>query len=90
MVDSCLSLLSADRGNLQPQYSGTASFAAALHTLVNSPADPDCTDKSKWNQSVQLLRLPPGLDLVMGDVHGGSNSPVMVKRCGACTKHVIE
>jgi phosphomevalonate kinase len=35
--------------------------------------------QSLWTQSINTLALPPGLDLVLGDVCGGSNSPSMAR-----------
>ena len=33
-----------------------------------------------WGFSVKPLSLPPGLDLAMGDVNGGSETPSMVRK----------
>lgn len=35
-------------------------------------------DSSLWNQSILPFRLPVGMDIVMGDVCGGSSSSSMV------------
>lgn len=31
----------------------------------------------QWDNEVEPFSLPPGLQLVLGDVYGGSNSPTM-------------
>jgi phosphomevalonate kinase len=36
------------------------------------------TKHRQWNQKIIPLSLPPGLDIVMGDVSGGSSSTSMV------------
>lgn len=40
------------------------------------------TDSSKscWNQTIRPIVTPPGVELMMGDVHGGSNTPAMAKK----------
>ena len=35
--------------------------------------------REKWSQSIRPLDLPPGLDLIMGDVCGGSSSASMAR-----------
>jgi phosphomevalonate kinase len=44
---------------------------AAVFEAVNS--------KEKWTQSIAPFSLPEGLDIVMGDVCGGSSSTSMVR-----------
>ena len=36
------------------------------------------TNEELWDQTVGVLQLPPGLDVIMGDVMGGSSSSSMV------------
>lgn len=82
VVDSCLAHLSSSNEptHAQSHLRGSDAFAKSLCALVQARADPTSTGTVTWNQSVEPLQLPPGLDLVMGDVHGGSNSPLMARK----------
>ena len=37
-------------------------------------------DGNRWNQCVDRFTMPPGLDLMMGDVNGGSSTTSMTKK----------
>lgn len=44
-------------------------------------------DNSRWNQCVDKFSLPPGLDLMMGDVNGGSSTTSMTRKVKHWLKH---
>lgn len=45
--------------------------STSLHSLV--------MDNTQWTQEINPFALPPGCELILGDVAGGSNSPSMAK-----------
>lgn len=63
---------------------GTGSGAGAGDAAVAADrASPDAfvaAFTSDWGFGIAPLQLPPGLDLAMGDVHGGSETPSMVRK----------
>jgi hypothetical protein len=43
-----------------------------------------------WSQTIRPCSLPYGMDVVLGDVCGGSNSPSMVRvACSGCAPHLL-
>lgn len=48
-------------------------FGGSLYNLVTNAND-------VWDQRMEQVQLPLGVDIVMGDVHGGTNSPSMAKK----------
>jgi len=47
---------------------------ASSHTIYDA-----VMDKSKWGQTVKQFSLPPNMDIIMGDVCGGSSSTSMAR-----------
>jgi phosphomevalonate kinase len=62
-----------DQNNFKDEY------ASISQQKVSDDALFSCVSSEElWDQSVAALRLPPGMDVVMGDVMGGSSSSSMV------------
>jgi phosphomevalonate kinase len=62
-----------DQANFKDEYASISQQKIcddALFTCV--------TNADLWDQTVGALELPPGLDVIMGDVMGGSSSSSMV------------
>lgn len=66
--------------SIQQEAMLTGATAHPVAAPVTSHALFDIVmDSSLWDQVVSPLPLPPGIDVLMGDVHGGTNSPSMVR-----------
>jgi phosphomevalonate kinase len=63
-----------DQDNFKAEYASISQQKIcddALFTCV--------TNEDLWDQTVAALELPPGLDVIMGDVMGGSSSSSMAR-----------
>jgi len=69
-------------GKLKPEE-GTTEMSGLPWSPENMDKEPT---KSCWNQTIRPVVTPPGVGLMMGDVHGGSNTPAMAKKVLAWQK----
>jgi phosphomevalonate kinase len=91
--------------NINPTNNSTASarvfnskfYDLVMGTLALQEADPsglpwqqESPGASCWNQTISPVATPPGVELMMGDVHGGSNTPAMAKKVLAWQKEKAE
>ena len=66
---------------------GTPPPAAELATCVGGTAGAaDGRCGATWDHVVEPFQLPPGIEVLMGDVSGGANTPSMVKQVIAWRK----
>mmetsp|Transcript_16101 Transcript_16101/g.36755 ORF Transcript_16101/g.36755 Transcript_16101/m.36755 type:complete len:343 (+) Transcript_16101:3-1031(+) len=63
-----------------------AAPADTLLRCVLCPSHINTSTSAKWDHKVVPFELPPGVELVMGDVNCGANTPSMVKKILAWRK----
>jgi phosphomevalonate kinase len=68
-----------DQANFKDEYASISQQKICDDALFSC-----VTNEELWDQTVEALALPPGLDVVMGDVMGGSSSSSMVSGSMTC------
>ena len=94
IVDTCLQHYAVNTTITNSNTANAKAFSHSFYQLVTAVDEPEVVDGDdgvehsvgtregaellRWDQEIVASHLPPGVDLLMGDVHGGTNTPAMV------------
>ena len=78
ILNSCLQYYSTNNNTTNSSTLNAKLFISSFYELVTSPCVNAASSSPAWNQNITSTSLPLGVDIMMGDVQGGSNTPSMV------------
>ena len=76
----CNSLFGGSLYNLCIGTTTTTTTKSTSNTATISNSSSNASSSFVWDQCITPVHLPMGVDIIMGDVHGGTNSPSMAKK----------